>query len=242
MKAAAKENTTPLYIQLKNRLIGKIQTGALRPGDKLPSESELQREYGLSRVTVRNAMTELEVGGFIVKVQGKGSFVAQPDMLQLPSGVMSFTGNAKMQGIRLTTEVLEAGIKPVNSELDKSFFGLEDGGEIMAVKRIRIADGIPISVEENHFSAKLETLAGDDLTGSLYELLMRKYRMIPSNKGRRSIYISYASEETAGYLDISVGTPVIDSELCVFDINGDPIHTVHEIVRGDNNKYMKWYV
>ena len=105
MKAAAKENTTPLYIQLKNRLISKIQTGALLPGDKLPSESELQREYGMSRVTVRNAMAELEVGGFIVKVQGKGSFVAQPDMLQLPSGVMSFTGNAKMQGIRLTTEV-----------------------------------------------------------------------------------------------------------------------------------------
>ncbi|MCI9272090.1 MAG: hypothetical protein HFH11_13320 [Dorea sp.] len=56
------------------------------------------------------------------------------------------------------------------------------------------------------------------------------------------MYISYASEETARHLDISVGTPVIDSELCVFDINGDPIHTVREIVRGDNNKYMRWYV
>lgn len=212
------------------------------PGDKLPSESELQREYGMSRVTVRNAMAELEVGGFIVKAQGKGSFVAQPDMLQLPSGVMSFTGNAKIQGIRLTTKVLEAKIKKVQSELDKAFFGLDGNGEIMVVKRVRIAEGIPISLEENHFSVKLKNLGKDDLTGSHYELLMGKYRLIPSNKGRRSIFISYATEEIARYLEIGMGTPVIDSELCVFDINGDPIHTVHEIVRGDNNKYMRWYV
>ena len=63
----------------------------LKPGDKLPSESQLQKEYNMSRVTVRSAMEELTAEGYIIKVQGKGSFVAQSDMLRLPIGVTSFT-------------------------------------------------------------------------------------------------------------------------------------------------------
>ena len=237
-----KGNTMPLYRQLKNIIIGEIQTGKLKPGDRLPSETQMQKAYKMSRVTVRNAMAELEVEGCIIKVQGKGSFVAQSDMLQLPSGVTSFTGNARMQGVRLTTKVLEAGLRKVETEIDKAFFELDDDGKIMMVRRVRIADGVPIALEENHFSASMKGLEKEDLTGSLYDILMSKYRMIPSNKGRRSVKISYASPEIADYLSINTGTPVIESEMCVYDINGVPIHTVKDIVRGDNDRFLKWYV
>ncbi|MBO1700096.1 UTRA domain-containing protein, partial [[Clostridium] symbiosum] len=64
----------------------------------------------------------------------------------------------------------------------------------------------------------------------------------PSNKGRRSVRIIFADEEIAKYLDLSLGTPVIECEVCVFDMNGDPIHTVKDIVRGDNDRFLKWYV
>ena len=62
-----KTNATPLYQQLKNRIKKEIRTGILKPGDRLPSESQMQKEFGLSRVTVRNAMTELEGEGYIIK-------------------------------------------------------------------------------------------------------------------------------------------------------------------------------
>jgi len=88
----------------------------------------------------------------------------------------------------------------------------------------------------------MKGLEKEDLTGSLYDILMSKYRMIPSNKGRRSVKISYASPEIADYLSINTGTPVIESEMCVYDINGVPIHTVKDIVRGDNDRFLKWYV
>ena len=91
-----KSNSTPLYLQLKSKIRRDIRTGIFKPGDKLPSEAQLQKEYGMSRVTVRNAMKELAVDGYIIKVQGKGSFVAQSDMLRLPAGVTSFTEDAKM--------------------------------------------------------------------------------------------------------------------------------------------------
>ena len=105
MSAIEKTNATPLYLQLKNKIKKEIRSGMLKPGDKLPSESQLQKEYNMSRVTVRSAMEELTAEGYIIKVQGKGSFVAQSDMLRLPIGVTSFTEDAKMQGVDLTSEV-----------------------------------------------------------------------------------------------------------------------------------------
>lgn len=242
MCAIEKTNSTPLYLQLKNKIKKEIRSGILKPGDRILSEAQLQKEYGMSRVTVRNAMAELEVEGYIIKVQGKGSFVAQSDMLRLPIGVTSFTEDAKMQGIDFQSKVLEVGLKNEVSEMDKEFFGLQKGEPIMCVKRLRCANGVPLVIEENHLSASLQGLEHEDLTKSLYDILINKYHMIPSNKGRRSVKISFATEEVADRLQLSVGTPVIESEMCVYDMNGDPIHTVKDIVRGDNDRFMKWYV
>ena len=63
MSGIEKTNSTPLYLQLKNKIKKEIRTGILKPGDKIPSETQMQKEYGMSRVTVRNAMAELEVEG-----------------------------------------------------------------------------------------------------------------------------------------------------------------------------------
>lgn len=121
MGAIEKTNATPLYLQLKNKIKKEIRTGMLKPGDKLPSETQLQKEYNMSRVTVRNAMEELTVEGYIIKVQGKGSFVAHSDMLRLPVGVTSFTEDAKMQGVNLTSRVVKFEIQDIQSELDREF-------------------------------------------------------------------------------------------------------------------------
>ncbi len=242
MGTIEKTNATPLYLQLKNKIKKDIRVGRLKPGDKLPSESQLQKEYGMSRVTVRNAMEELTVEGYIIKVQGKGSFVAQSDMLRLPIGVTSFTEDAKMQGVELTSVVIKCEVEDIKSELDRQFFGDKTGGKVLVLKRVRSANGVPVTIEENHLSPKLNDMKEEELTESLYDILINKYHMVPANKGRRSVKIIFADEEIAELLDISRGTPVIESEMCVFDMNGDAVHTVKDIVRGDNDKFLKWYV
>lgn len=242
MGAIEKTNATPLYLQLKNKIKKEIRTGMLKPGDKLPSETQLQKEYNMSRVTVRNAMEELTVEGYIIKVQGKGSFVAHSDMLRLPVGVTSFTEDAKMQGVNLTSKVIKFEIEDIQSELDREFFGDRTDGKVLVFKRVRSANGVPVTVEENHLPPELINMAQEDLTGSFYDILINKYHMIPSNKGRRSVKIAFADEEIATCLDLSIGTPVIECEMGVFDMNGDPIHTVKDWVRGDNDRFIKWYV
>ncbi len=242
MSGIERTNSVPLYLQLKNKIKKEIRTGILKPGDKLPSEAQLQKEYHMSRVTVRSAMEELTAEGYVIKVQGKGSFVAQSDMLRLPIGVTSFTEDAKMQGVELTSKVVKVGIEKISTELDKRFFGDKTGGKILVVRRIRCANGVPVTIEENHLSPELSALQEEDLTGSLYDILINKYHMMPSSKGRRSVKIAFADEETARELELSVGTPIIESEMCVFDMNGDPVHTVKDRVRGDNDRFIKWYV
>ena len=120
--------------RFKNIIIGDSD-GKLKPGDRLPSETQMQKAYKMSRVTVRNAMAELEVEGCIIKVQEKGSFVAQSDMLQGAKRVTSFTGNARMRESGLQQKVLEAGLRKVETEIDKAFFELDDDGKIMMVRR-----------------------------------------------------------------------------------------------------------
>src|SRR5699024_391581 len=117
MAVIEKVNPMPLYLQLKNQIKKEIRTGLLKAGDKLPSEAQLQKEYGMSRVTVRNAMEELAAEGYIIKVQGKGSFVANSDMLRLPIGVTSFSEDARMQGVSLTSTILKTGVEEIQSEL-----------------------------------------------------------------------------------------------------------------------------
>lgn len=237
-----KTTAVPLYQQLKNKIKKDIRTGILKPGDKLPSEAQMQAEYGLSRVTVRNAMADLEGEGYIIKVQGKGSFVSESDMLRLPVGVTSFSEDARLQGVELTSKVISAELCDPVTEMDSEFFGLDDGEKIMIIRRVRYADGVPVIIEENHLPGSLESIKEEDLTGSLYEILMKNYNMIPVNKGRRSVKIIFADREIAELLELSQGTPVIESEMCVFDISGEPVHIVKDIVRGDNDRFLKWYV
>lgn len=237
-----KINPTPLYLQLKNKIRRDIRMGTLKPGDKLPSEAQLQKTYNMSRVTVRNAMEELSIEGYIIKVQGKGSFVAKSDMLRLPAGITSFTDDAKMQGITLKSKVVKFGIEDITSDLDREFFTGRADDKILVLKRVRIVNGTPVTVEENHLFADMITLKDENLEGSLYEILMNKYHLMPSNKGRRSVKIVSADEEVAELLNLPAGTPVITSEMCVFDAGGEPIHTVTDWVRGDNDKYIKWYI
>ena len=132
-------------------------------------------------------------------------------------------------------------IGDIQSDLDREFFGSKAGGKVLVIKRVRIANGVPVTIEENHLFPEMISLKDENLEGSLYELFMNKYHMIPANKGRRSVKIVFADEEVAELLDLSIGTPVITGEMCVFDVNGEPIHTVRDWVRGDNDRFITWY-
>ncbi len=117
-----KESSTEasLYNVVKNKIIEKIQSNEYKVGDKLPTEMELCNKYEVSRTTVRIALQQLVMEGKIYKVQGKGTFVSRPKILQsLTTTEKGFTNQMLEQGYQPTTEVVHLQVVPADERLSK---------------------------------------------------------------------------------------------------------------------------
>jgi GntR family transcriptional regulator len=136
----------PLYAQLSDALTLYIRTEGLKPGDPIPSESDLIRYYGTSRMTVRLAMQRLATEGLIKKVQGKGSFVAEPKIHGVIRGVRSLEDSFVEQGLTVTNHLLDASVEfPTRLFLDE--LNLPPGSRTYKLRRLKTLGVDPICIE-----------------------------------------------------------------------------------------------
>ena len=112
-----RNSPVPLYHQLKRLLAGRIANGEWQPGDMLPTEEQLQEQYGLSRTTVRQSLKELEDEGKISRHRGRGTFVSQPKLKHSPDPYFNLTAYLTKQGMRPGWRVLSAGWVPASAEV-----------------------------------------------------------------------------------------------------------------------------
>ena len=138
----------PLYHQLYELLRGEILSGRWQPGDMLPPESELTETYEVSRTTVRQVLDMLVHEGLIYRQRGRGSFVAHPTMEQTLVRIISFTDDMRQRGFESGTEVISSDLVPAPSDIAQRL-EVEPGEELARIKRLRLADGEPMSVEES---------------------------------------------------------------------------------------------
>lgn len=145
MNTINKNSTIPLYIQLMNILIEKIENH-MKENDKLDSEREICKKYGLSRTTVREALDELEKNKYIYKVQGKGNFISPRVVEQDLIKVSSFTEEMKKHGKNPTSKLLNFEVIEANNKISKKL-KIEENELVFKLSRIRIADDIPMIYE-----------------------------------------------------------------------------------------------
>ena len=134
-----KNSFTPMYFQIQTQLLQMIQAGRLRAGDPLPSEEELSRIYGVSRMTSRQALQALKSQGFASRHKGHGSFVSQPRVEKDITHLCGFTAEMRALGITATSRVLEAETLPAPAEL-ASQLGIAVNAPIYRLRRLRLAD------------------------------------------------------------------------------------------------------
>jgi GntR family transcriptional regulator len=169
-----KKSPIPVYFQLKNIIKEDIEKRNLKPGDSLPSEREYCENFGISRMTVRQALKELESEGIIVRERGRGSFVAIPRIEQ--EGLMSFTEMVKARGMKPETEIVEFLKIPAGNL--SATLGIKDEDNIFKITRARKADGIPVALETVYIPEEfVPDIEEKDLTGSLYNILKDEYGM-----------------------------------------------------------------
>ena len=141
----------PLYQQIYDEIKDAIEKGVYAPKERIPSELELAEQYEVSRITVRRAVEELCSDGYLVKQQGRGTFVSTPHINRQfhASTLQTFTALCAGNGMKAGAHVIDRQIVPARQN-EMEFFGLQKDALLLHIKRVRTADGEPI-FEENIF-------------------------------------------------------------------------------------------
>jgi len=222
----------PLYIQIRNAIHDEIVNQTLLPGQKLPSEDELAARFGVSRMTVRQGISDLLDMGLLYRRHGVGTFVAQPHVDRDHSRLSNFVEMAKKEGIDLKIRLLEAEVVPAKLKVSRSL-SLEEGEFVIRVKTLRYTDGLPITLHDSYVPYKLfPQLLQEDLEANhLWEIFegygFRVKRAMEVLEARE------AGDEIAGLLEMEPGAPILYKERTVFLDDGTPVDFTYCYNRGD---------
>jgi len=225
----------PKYYQVKKQLLDL--TSSLSPGSPVPPERELAKSYGTSRTTVRQALAELVVEGRLLRMQGKGTFVAKPKVAQ-PLELASYTEGLREHGLHPQTRILELGYVTADEHM-AALLGIRPGARTLRVHRLRLADGEPMSIDTSHLPAKRFPGLRRQLErhSSLYETLRTCYD-IQLTEAEETIETVLADPHDARLLGVDPGLPLLLLSRHAIDSTGQPVEWAQSWYRGDRYKFM----
>ncbi|MFU8838966.1 MAG: GntR family transcriptional regulator [Thiohalomonadaceae bacterium] len=231
------ESMLPLYMQIKEVLKQRILDGEYAPHTRLASESEMMKLFGVSRITVRQAMRDLHTEGLVFSVQGKGSFVSKPKAVQDIQRLLGFGEAMAAKGYETSTKVLKIqsckAPKGVASALQ-----LGTGVEVVEVKRIRYLNREPVSVDHSFFPIDIgEALFGRDLARDIFPMLENELG-IPLGHAELRIEAVSADDELSAQLNVELNSPVLRINRLVVNANGNPVDFEYLSYRGDAYQYQ----
>ena len=226
-KAPVKPGRGPAHTQIELALETAIERGRLSPGDRLPAERELAERYGVSRMTLRQALGALELRGRLVRSKGRygGTFVAEPK-LEL-AGTSALSDQLRGLGLAAGARVLSACEREAASD------EAELGARVYSIERVRLANGEPVALERGAYSVDaFPGLLEGSLEGSLYDLIRARYDAVPVRAHER-LEPALAHPEEAAALGIEPGAPVMLVERTAYSAAGQPVEHSRDVFRGD---------
>jgi GntR family transcriptional regulator len=220
--------------EVQRRLLDQIRDGALGPGERLGGERDLAQAFGVSRSSVRQALSSLERIGAVRRVPGRGggTFVGQPKVDRDLSRIVGVPALLRQQGMQAGTRVLGTALVladgPTAAALD-----LPEGAHVLDVVRIRLADGTPISLEHARLPAALfPGLLELPLGGSLYELLDQHFGVRPA-EAVEHIEVVAAGADEAAILAVPPDAPLLSITRTTRNAAGVPFEHSHDLFRAD---------
>jgi len=227
----------PLYYQLEKIIEDQISTGVFKPGEKIPSESALCSQYGISRTTVRQAISELVNIGKLVRAQGKGTFVADLRVIKPLYKLSGFTEDMHTQGLIPHSKVLKLSpmIPPIHIT---RALKIKEREAVILVQRLRYAGDDLMALADCYypFHRFSELLEEDLANNSLYHLLINKYDTIPSIS-IFNIKAMKCPREVADLLQITPSDPILYLYETVHDQNDRVFEYSEEYYRSDRNSF-----
>jgi GntR family transcriptional regulator len=222
----------PAHAQIEAALERALDRGALGTGDRLPAERELAERFGVSRMTLRQALGALEQRGRLSRRKGRhgGTFVAEPKLELV--GTSALSDQLRGLGVAAGARVLSAVER--DAEPDEELLGTR----VIAIERVRLANGEPVALERGAYAADaFPGLLDEPLDGSLYELIRRRYDEVPVRAVER-LEPELASADEAEALGIEPGAPVMLVERIAYSAAGRPLERSRDVFRGDRTRVV----
>ncbi|HLJ02840.1 MAG TPA: GntR family transcriptional regulator [Solirubrobacteraceae bacterium] len=224
----------PAAAAVRDRLRQEITAGELQPGERLGAEREIAERLGVSRSTIRAALEDLERGGAIRRVRGRGGgiFVAERKVERDLTSLAGLPAYLRRQGFASDARVISTATLEAD-EGTAAALGLRPGDLAHQVVRVRLADGEPISLERATFPAsRFPGLLDHSLSGSLYELLRAHYGLEPGEAEER-IEVIEAGAAEARLLGLPRGGSLVAISRDAWDVDGVAFEHSHDLFRGD---------
>lgn len=226
----------PLHKQLEDSIARAIGSGALKVGDKLPTEEELATAFGISRPVVRQAYGSLVGAGLLVRERGRGSFVKAQNYGMFANKILSFSQEMLLLGHSPATQVLKFCHAPLPEVAAAG--QCPAGGDWLYLERLRYTDGVPSVYLRTWVPAeRFPAIEGYDFSvDSLYSTIKRLYDIRPAH-AQRSVWAVNADERVSGLLEVPVGTALEVMHSFVSDQHGGLMEVSIEYFPGSSCRF-----
>jgi GntR family transcriptional regulator len=236
----------PLYVQIRNLLKEQIRLGEWPADEPMPTEDQLVAHFEVSRTTVRQAMSDLAREGLVVRKAGRGSFARQPLMALRMQQWHSVAVDIASRGLRsskltLRVEKLDSGAEIAHRASEFA------EGDVLHIQQVRYADDLPVLVIDLYFPfelcAFLAEMPIDDPSFSVQRALAEHGIELTRAKGE--ISATLATDVEARYLEVEVGTPLVEIATKSYNADDRVIEYSKGVVRTDRYPlalYSDWSV
>ncbi len=232
MTVLNKTEGVALYVQIREALREQISSGVLQPGEKLPAEDELAAQFGVSRMTVRQGISDLTDEGILYRKRGVGTFVSQLHIERDHNRLTTFFDSAEVEGFDAKIEVLKQEIMSAKLMVAKAL-GLREGEPVIYIQTLRLADGLPITLHDEFVPYKLcPDLLYEDLRTKLSWEAVENCGY-PVKHAVQKIEAIPADEEIARLLQTEEGMPILYKQRTILTEDGTPVEFALCYNRGD---------
>ncbi|MEH7883467.1 GntR family transcriptional regulator [Bacillus sp. JJ1609] len=232
-----KNSPIPIYHQLEEYIKAQIDSGELQPDETIPSERVYADMFQISRMTIRQALTNLVNDGYLYRQKGRGTFVNKKKVEQRLQGLTSFTEDMRERGFTPGSKLISFEIIPAGREIADRL-KLNENTPVYEIKRVRLADNVPMALETTYLPANLvKGLTEDIINQSLYQYIEEKLNLV-IHEATQQIEASNAKDQELRLLEIEKGSPVLLILRTSTLKDGTPFEFVKSAYRADRYKFV----
>jgi GntR family transcriptional regulator len=225
--------SVPRYHQIAEALRGRIGAGGMTPGQRLDNQRQLAQSFGVTLMTLRQALDVLARDGLITRRHGLGTFVAPPpvdyDILQF----RTLAGDLRAVGEDVATRFLRSRFVRADRHAAQEL-GLAEGAQIFVLERLRLVDGQPLSFQASHLSAAIgEEVARADLTVTPLRHVLSFKLGIEITAARETVSAETLPARAARELGCAAGAPCFRSDRVSTGVESRPIVYDRVFIPGD---------